>query len=295
MPQTKSSVFSIKSTYVLPTTHRHEYSKTPTSSSTIQIIVPPNQNNNNVRRSANYQPSTWRYEDIQSLTTQYGEESYVEEREGLKEEVRMMISKMEDNERLQLELIDALQKLGVASHFMVEISGILQNVYTNNQNQNDLYATALQFRLLRQHGYHVSSEIFRRFQDDEGEFNNTQELWKDIEGMVELYEASFHGMEGESILDEATHFCSNLLKEYVDEKKKKEMKNERSVELVSQALEIPLHWRVPRLESIWYIQFYQKEDQKKSAIITPALLQLAKLDFNIVQATHQQDLKHISR
>lgn len=70
-----------------------------------------------------------------------------------------------ENRMDQLELIDVLQRLGVASHFRLEIRNILDKVYNNKdriikRNINDLHATALEFRLLRQHGYDVSSGIY---------------------------------------------------------------------------------------------------------------------------------------
>ena len=59
---------------------------------------------------------------------------------------------------------------------------------------------------------------------------------------------------------------------------------------VNHALELPLHWRMPRLEARWFIEVYEKRQD-----MNPILLEFAKLDFNMVQATHQEDLRHISR
>ncbi|KAK2976113.1 hypothetical protein RJ640_010648 [Escallonia rubra] len=61
--------------------------------------------------------------------------------------------------------------------------------------------------------------------------------------------------------------------------------------LVNHASDQPLHWRVPRLEARWFIDAY-----KKRLDANPTLLELAiaKLDFNMVQATYQEDLKHMS-
>lgn len=59
----------------------------------------------------------------------------------------------------QLELIDTLQRLGLAYHFETEIRNMLHNIYNNEDDKwkkENLYATSLEFRLLRQHGYHVS-------------------------------------------------------------------------------------------------------------------------------------------
>ena len=60
----------------------------------------------------------------------------------------------------KLELIDKVKKLGLESHFDVEIKEAL-DIISSTKNKNPspkeyLYTTALCFRLLRQHGYEVS-------------------------------------------------------------------------------------------------------------------------------------------
>ena len=86
------------------------------------------------------------------------DESYIKQSSVLKEEVRMMLCKVA-NYLDQLELIDILQRLGVAYHFKDEIRNILDNIYSMEtfKRKKNLYATALQFRLLRQHGYDIST------------------------------------------------------------------------------------------------------------------------------------------
>ena len=57
-----------------------------------------------------------------------------------------------------LELIDDLQRLGVFYHFEGEIKRVLESIYNNKcgkWNNGNLHATALKFRLLRQHGYNI--------------------------------------------------------------------------------------------------------------------------------------------
>ena len=61
-------------------------------------------------------------------------------------------------------------------------------------------------------------------------------------------------------------------------------------ELVKRALELPLYWRVKKLEDRWFINFY--EARPNANLI---LLELAKLDFNMVQAQYQDEIKHVSR
>lgn len=88
------------------------------------------------------------------------DKSYAEESDRLKEEARVMLLKLE-NPMDQLELIDIFERLGVDHHFGPEISNILESVYKSKDTlkRNNLYVTALEFRLLRHHGYDVSSGI----------------------------------------------------------------------------------------------------------------------------------------
>ena len=58
------------------------------------------------------------------------------------------------------------------------------------------------------------------------------------------------------------------------------------LELAVEALEMPYHWRMKRLETRRYIDAYSKHD---------VLIEFAKIDFNIVQAVHQEELKYLSR
>ena len=79
----------------------------------------------------------------------------------LKEDVKLILENVVDPLD-QLELIDSLQRLGLGYHFEEEIKRALEKIYNSDPTKNDkweknLHATALKFRLLRQHGYHMSS------------------------------------------------------------------------------------------------------------------------------------------
>jgi (-)-alpha-terpineol synthase len=127
------------------------------------------------------------------------------------------------------------------------------------------------------------TEVFNNFKDERENFKAC--LCEDTKGMLSLYEASFLSIEGENILDEARDFSAQHLEEYVKQNKDKNLSA-----TVSHALEIPLHWRMLRLEARWFIDIYRRRED-----MNPILLELAELDFNIVQATHQEDLKQVSR
>nr|GFB89773.1 R-linalool synthase QH1, chloroplastic-like [Tanacetum cinerariifolium] len=145
--------------YQVPQGNRSEickpiYSSQSTSMALISKVEPP------VRRSANYVPSLWSFDHIQSLSSKYTGEDYTTRANTLKNDVKMMISKVE-NPLSMLEMIDDLQRLGIAYHFQDEIRDSLKMIYYNYyETQNkwdkmDLNLKALGFRLLRQHGYQV--------------------------------------------------------------------------------------------------------------------------------------------
>lgn len=58
----------------------------------------------------------------------------------------------------RLDLIDTLERLGVAYHYRKEIDEMLHTVYNDKHGgSEDLYVTSLRFYLLRKHGYTISS------------------------------------------------------------------------------------------------------------------------------------------
>ena len=84
-----------------------------------------------------------------------------ERRDQLKGEVCRMF---EDEKAMSMadtvKLVDTLQRLGIDNHFIKDIDEALYCVHDNElefANSNDLHVVALQFRLLRQHGFWVSA------------------------------------------------------------------------------------------------------------------------------------------
>ncbi|XVF61828.1 hypothetical protein PTKIN_Ptkin08bG0162200 [Pterospermum kingtungense] len=243
---------------------------------------------NIVRRSANYHPPIWEYGYIQSLKSDFQGESCNARAIELAGEVRTMLDKVMGSLE-KLELVDTFQRLGLSYHFKKEIKNVLESVRADQSEglwkKDNLYATALEFRLLRQHGYKVTSqEVFSSFMDDMGNFKAG--LCEDYKGLLNLYEASYLSLEGEVILDNARDFAAEQLQEHLNQKKL----DEHLSMLVDHALELPLHWRMLRLETRWFVDVYEKREDRN-----PILLELAKLDFNIVQSIHQDDLRYASR
>ncbi|CAI9114289.1 OLC1v1014974C1 [Oldenlandia corymbosa var. corymbosa] len=253
------------------------------------------------RRSGNYGTPRWSFDFIQSLDTGYSAEKFRKRGDELKEKVNailveeLLLDDEETNMKLGvvdcLELVDNLERLGVGYHFEPQIHRLLNNIFNRRKHGDDdevkdLYAAALEFRVLRQNGFHVPQDIFDPFMNEEGEFD--ERLSKDTKGLLSLYEACFLSLEAETKLDTAREFSTqNLIK---NQTKIDLQPNQWLSSLVQHALEIPLRWRVPRIEARWYIESYETCPK-----MNPILLEFAKLDFNIVQAVHQQDLKAVAR
>ncbi|OVA10094.1 Terpene synthase [Macleaya cordata] len=217
----------------------------------------------------------------------------------LKEDVRHMFDEAAGGSSSSLKQIDTIQMLGLNYHFDDEIKGSLDTIMsTKDKNdvcdqENDLYTRALRFRLLRQHGYEVSQDVFKNFKEEMMMRSGNLKEWtvRDVEGILSLYEASFYAFEGEEILDEAQKFTTTHLKVQLIKANSIISHNKQNLsKQVSHALELPLHWRVPRAEARWFIDTY-----KTMQDMDPSLLEFARLDFNMVQATYQEDLKYVSR
>ena len=62
-----------------------------------------------------------------------------------------------------IQLIDEVQRLGLAYHFEKEIEESLQHIYVTYGdkwiNNNNIESISLWFRLLRQHGFNISPGI----------------------------------------------------------------------------------------------------------------------------------------
>ncbi|KAF8043189.1 hypothetical protein BT93_A1510 [Corymbia citriodora subsp. variegata] len=238
-----------------------------------------------VRRSANYTPSIWDYNILKSLNADYADERCMDRVQRMKEEVKDTLAR-ENHLLAKLKLIDAIQRLGLQYHFENDIKRALQVIHDDSNDAcfaNDLHSTALRFRLLRQHGYDISQDVFQRFINNLGTFEESLE--KDAKGLLGLYEASFHGLEGENILDEALDFASKHLKNlHLDEIPTCLAKE------VLHALDMPIHWRPNRLEARWFMDMYEKQQD-----MIPSLLRLAKIDFNLVQSIHRKEVSNLAR
>ncbi|KAH6786409.1 hypothetical protein C2S52_005961 [Perilla frutescens var. hirtella] len=195
-----------------------------------------------------------------------------------------LLQQTQNDSTFKLELIDSIQRLGVGYHFEKEIHNSLRYIYEyyGTKNNDDLRVVALRFRLLRQQGFHVPCDVFSKFIDDERNFKES--IMNGVEGILNLYEASNFGVDGEDILDKALEFCSSRLESLI-----RGMDNSLS-RRVNDALKIPISKTLTRLGARKFICVYEEDESHNEMI-----LNFAKLDFNIVQKIHQKELSHLTR
>ncbi|KAF5178409.1 Terpene synthase [Thalictrum thalictroides] len=242
-----------------------------------------------IKVTRHFHPSVWKGYDFNLASTDFIDE---ERRQELKKEVKSMLSLVANDSFEELDLIDKIQRLGVAYHFEDEIEDILQRTYNedycqffdqnglNNEN-SDLCYVSLRFRLLRQAGFYVSPVVFKKFKvEKKSEFHAN--LVSDVQGMLSLYEASYLGFHGEDIMDDAMAFTNKHLKS---------MLTSLSTSLrlqVQHSLTMPPQRSVERIIARNYISVYQ-QDMSRNKV----LLEFAKLDYNAVQLLHRKEISEV--
>ncbi|XP_052188548.1 (-)-germacrene D synthase-like isoform X2 [Diospyros lotus] len=242
------------------------------------------------RRSANFHPSIWGdrflvYYASSAPSATEGVDVSAEQRrhEELKERIRTTLVTA-----ASADLIDAIQRLGVAYHFESEIEAALQRMNRTWHHRrlddagNGVYGTALTFRLLRQQGFPVSSDVFKEVKGREGEFKDC--LTRDVEALLSLYEAAHLRVRGEDVLDELAAFTTAQLESALPDL------GDALAGKVIHALNQPVRTGLTRVEARKYVSLFEPKGHDDTL-----LLEFAKLDFNLLQKLHQRELSEITR
>ncbi|KAJ1261737.1 hypothetical protein BS78_09G054100 [Paspalum vaginatum] len=206
-------------------------------------------------------------------------------RDELVQKVRCMIQEFTRNKENLLpgmKTVDALERLGLSYHFEEDISKFM-DVLSSKPVRGDLFAVSLQFRLLRQHHYDVISDVFKNFMGGNGEFKDT--LRSNTDGLLSLYEAAHLGKSGEDTLCRAMIFSKDCLSSLANSGQLLQPVLRR----VLHALATPTQRRVKRLEAKLYISIYEEDEESNQYI-----LELAKIDFHILQQMHRDEVRSIS-
>ncbi|XP_010547053.1 PREDICTED: S-(+)-linalool synthase, chloroplastic-like [Tarenaya hassleriana] len=246
---------------------------------------------------SNFRKSSWpRNDDSKRLRANYVSASFssslktydkpnsVSHEFTIKKLRNILVSKNGENRFESLEMIDAIQRLGIDHHFRCEIEEILGTLYKQGgrygcYGHHDLREVALCFRLLRQGAHHVPQSTFDVIRDKDGGFKD--ELQNDIKGLLELFEASQLSIEGEEMLDNAREFAVNRLKELC-------LTTETGQrQVILDILDRPLHKTLSRLTNKRFISMSNIGGEKEW---WQSLQSVAEIDFKTLKSLHQEEI-----
>ncbi|PAN46259.1 hypothetical protein PAHAL_9G173300 [Panicum hallii] len=236
------------------------------------------------RRSANYRPSSWDYDTLLSLKGGSGGRDRVCQcsHDQFKRSVKNMLLGKSEESSCKVNLIGTIQRLGISYHFEEEIRSILSSISTetaNDRHVDGVASMALKFRLLRENGFSADPGLLKH--NIYAKNCSKATLQRDVNRFLSLYEASYLAFRGEETLDVARKLSTKALRDLMPSMPPHTRKR------VAHALDLPLHWRAPRLETRWFIDHC-------AGGLHPLLLQFAKVDFNNVQRVHQEELARLA-
>ncbi|KAJ1265922.1 hypothetical protein BS78_08G110600 [Paspalum vaginatum] len=256
-------------------------SATATANARNQLKVTEDRASRNI---SSFQPSIWGdffLTHSSPLATSPHQQAWMAHRvEQLKDQVAKLIATSSTCSLYQrIHLIDVLERLCLNHLFEEEINDVLNQINNVDVSGCDLQTVSMWFYLLRKHGYRVSPDVFAKFREKQGSFaaNNPRDL-------LSLYNAASLRIHGEIILDEAISFtkkCLESIMPWVEASLASEIKC---------ALEIPLPRSVRIYEAKSHMPEYGKEAEANELI-----MELAKLNYNLVQLQYQEELKIITR
>jgi hypothetical protein len=128
---------------------------------------------------------------------------------------------------------------------------------------------------------HFSSDVFKMFKAEDGTFS--EDVTNKPKELLCLYNAAYTLTHGEPELEEIISFARHHLESLVPSL------STPLVEQVKRSLHIPLPRTYKRLEALRYMPEYEQEEGHNAI-----LLELAKLEFNLLQRVHLKELKDIS-
>nr|GLL25074.1 (3S,6E)-nerolidol synthase 1-like [Ipomoea trifida] len=213
------------------------------------------------------------------------EPNMVENQQKQLEMMSHLFDEVKEDSLKGLVLIDTMQRFGMDHYFEDQIHESLKQQYQDSQtlaynNEDELYAVSLRFRLLRQQGFHVPADVFNSFKGENMKFKDA--LSEDIRGLMALHEASHLSMEDEDILDEASIFTTHFLTEKLPHL------DDRHALMVQNTLHYPYHKSLARFTAMNYLKNHDlKNDWEK------LLADLAIMDFNLMQYLYHKEILQV--
>ncbi|WCJ41990.1 Terpenoid cyclases/Protein prenyltransferases superfamily protein [Euphorbia peplus] len=272
----------------LPNTlHYNRSQKLNKTRANVADVQSPREPEQDMNIQKNYKLSFWGDTFISLAPHDSELESNSKKVEAMKVKVKDMLIHSTNNIIDNVEFINLLCRLGVSYHFEDEINEQLNYIFTIlpkllEDNDYELHTLANLFRISRQYGYKMSSDVFKKFRDIDGEFK--KDIANDVKGLLSLYEACFLATHGEHILDDALNFTRKHL-EILAENSSPPLHD-----YIMKSLMYPSHRTIERLDAFNNICFYEEDE-----FVDETLIKFAKLDYNGLQLLYRKELALLSR
>ncbi|XP_052141626.1 ent-pimara-8(14),15-diene synthase isoform X3 [Oryza glaberrima] len=208
----------------------------------------------------------------------------------------------------QLCMVDTLEKMGISNNFSCEIRDILDMIYRlwiHNEEELmlDMGTCAMAFRLLRMHGYDISSDGMAQFVEQSSFDDSIHGYLNDTKALLELYRSSqIRCLEDDLILQDIGSWSARVLQEKISSK----MIHKSEMLEVEYALKFPVYATLERLEQKRNIEQFKTKEQLKiegfkllksgyrGAITNDEILALAVDEFHSSQSVYQQELQDLN-
>ncbi|KAF2945426.1 ent-isokaur-15-ene synthase isoform X2 [Oryza sativa Japonica Group] len=208
----------------------------------------------------------------------------------------------------QLCMVDTLERMGISESFACEISDILDMTYRlwmHNEEELmlDMRTCAMAFRLLRMHGYDITSDGMAQFVEQSSFDDSIHGYLNDTKALLELYKSSqLRCLEDDLILEEIGSWSARVLLEKISSK----MIHISELPEVEYALKCPVYAILERLEQKRNIEQFKTKEQLKiegfkllksgyrGVIPNDEILALAVDEFHSSQSVYQQELQDLN-
>lgn len=127
-------------------------------------------------------------------------------------------------------------------------------------------------------------DYFNQFKDNNGEFKKA--LIANTKGLLSLYEAAHVRKHGDDILEDALIFAKFHLEKITNV----HTLDSTLEKQVTHALMQSLHRGIPRAEAHFNISIYEECESRNEK-----LLRFAKLDYNLLQVLHKEELCELTQ
>ncbi|KAJ8775417.1 hypothetical protein K2173_023182 [Erythroxylum novogranatense] len=206
---------------------------------------------------------------------------------------------------VRLQMIDDFQKLGIDRYFTAEIDSAMAEIYGcwlqgDEQIFSDVNCCALTFRLLRMHGYHISSGALGQYEEEKEILSSVDSRFRNVNTILELHKASQTFIyQNEPTLERIKAWTDAFLKQELqsgklDQDKRLQEEVKYSLRYTYDGLERLEAKRNLELFDIDNLQLL-KTSHRSSNVNNKDMLLFSVKDYNFCQSIYQKEIQDLER